>query len=186
MVLASLLQDTNAATITHSTDLKCGKCIKGGYNFCFQGNDSQQFDNSTAVTSTCCSDTSCSENTNTSFTCSSIYSDKDYALTMCPFKKNKCGTKQNVTFSNTNKSEEVKVKNLTSGESCTYMIKSSCGSPAFNTKNFSGMNDSNVNITFIEFEKDYVKDNMNGKNDDSTSTSNRDKKQPSDDKPNRN
>ena len=48
------------------------------------------------------------------------------------------------------------------------------------------MNDSNVNITFIEFEKDYVKDNMNGKNDDSTSTSNRDKKQPSDDKPNRN
>ena len=66
------------------------------------------------------------------------------------------------------------------------MIKSSCGSPAFNTKNFSGMNDSNVNITFIEFEKDYVKDNMNGKNDDSTSTSNRDKKQPSDDKPNRN
>ena len=40
MVFATLLQDA-AATITHSTDLKCGKCIKGGFNFCFQGNDSQ-------------------------------------------------------------------------------------------------------------------------------------------------
>jgi len=105
---------------------------------------------------------------------------------MCPFKKNKCGEKQNVTFSETDKTEEVKAKNLTAGESCTYMIKSSCGSPAFSTKNFSGMNDSNVNITFIEFEKEYVKDNMAGKDNSSTTSSDRTGKQPSDDKPNRN
>lgn len=48
------------------------------------------------------------------------------------------------------------------------------------------MNDSNVNITFIEFEKDYVKDNMNGKDNSSTSSTDRGKKQPSDEKPNRN
>jgi hypothetical protein len=43
------------------------------------------------------------------------------------------------------------------------MIKSKCGSPAFKAKNFSGLNDSNVNITFIEFEKENVKNNMGGK-----------------------
>jgi len=48
------------------------------------------------------------------------------------------------------------------------------------------MNDSNVNITFIEFEKEYVKDNMNGKDDNYTTSSNRTDKQPSNDKPNRN
>jgi hypothetical protein len=98
--LVKFLVGYQATTITHSTDLKCGQCIKGGYNFCFKGNDSQQFNNATDVESECCSDTTCAKNTDTDYTCSSIYSDTDYALTMCPFKKSKCGSKQNVTFEN--------------------------------------------------------------------------------------
>lgn len=73
---------------------------------------------------------------------------------MCPFKKSKCGNDQNITFDNSNENKTFTVKNLSAGESCTFMIKSKCGSPAFKVENKTYMNDSNCNITFIEYEKD--------------------------------
>lgn len=41
---------------------------------------------------------------------------------------------------------------MVNGESCTYMIKSSKGSPCFKIAKDSTITDAKVNITYIEFE----------------------------------
>lgn len=101
LALGLFLATTNAANnIAHSTDLKCGKCIKGGYNYCFQGSDTQEFDDASTLTATCCADETCSEASDATYTCSMAYSDGDYAMTFCPFKKDKCGGVSAVEFTN--------------------------------------------------------------------------------------
>lgn len=131
--MLSLLAVPVLSAITYSADLKCGKCIKGGYNFCFQGNDTQKFDSASGLSSTCCADSSCSQASDSSWTCSSSYSDPDYALTFCPFKKNKCGSIQKVEYGedDVNVSQSLTLQNLEAGETCSFMIKSSCNSPGF-------------------------------------------------------
>lgn len=42
---------------------------------------------------------------------------------------------------------------MTTGESCTYKIKSCGAAPAFAMKNSSTATDSKVNITFVEFNE---------------------------------
>jgi len=49
--LLAVVDVTHAA---YSADLKCGKCIKEGYNFCFKGTDSQTFEPGVKPESTCC------------------------------------------------------------------------------------------------------------------------------------
>ena len=49
-----------ANNITYSADLRCGKCIRGGYNFCFEGTDTQEFDSPSDLVATCCQDETCS------------------------------------------------------------------------------------------------------------------------------
>lgn len=135
MVLLALAASQSQATITHSADLKCGKCIKGGYNFCFKGVDTQTFDSEAGVESTCCQDGTCTQASDSAWTCSSSYSDPDYAITFCPFKKNKCGTTQKVEFNNeTNTAMNLTVQSLEAGDTCAFMIKSKCNSPAFSKK----------------------------------------------------
>jgi hypothetical protein len=52
---------------------------------------------------------------------------------------------------------------MTSGESCSYKIKSRKGSPCFKVSNDSTITDSKVNITFVEFnEKKVNKTNNTG------------------------
>merc|ERR1719453_466904 len=95
IAVIALVGQTSA---TYSADLKCVKCIKEGYNFCFVGTDTQTFDKDNKPETTCCQDTNCAEASNSSWTCSGSYSDTDYALTFCPFKKSKCGDTADVTF----------------------------------------------------------------------------------------
>lgn len=45
---------------------------------------------------------------------------------------------------------------MTAGESCSYTIKSSKGSPYFKVSNESSINDAKVNITYIEYAEDKV------------------------------
>lgn len=141
-------------TVTHATTLKCGQCIKGGYNFCYLGTtDGPVITNGgSEPTSTCCADTSCSQNSDATYMCSSQYSDKEYALQMCPQKQAVCGTNQTMEFTQTGQEQNVTISGMTTGDSCSYKIKSKKGSPAFKMSNSSTAGDSKVNITFVEFE----------------------------------
>jgi hypothetical protein len=112
-------------TASYSPDLKCGNCIKEGYNFCFVGTDTMVFDKESKPEAICCENTNCAQASNTSWTCSGSYSDTDYALSFCPFKKSKCGDTSSVTFgNNVNATQSVTISNLSEGETCTFKIKS--------------------------------------------------------------
>ena len=56
--------------------------------------------------------------------------------------------------------ETVEVTGLEVGESCTYKIKSNCGSPAFKLQD--GATDG-LEFTFLEFEDSQAKENGKGK-----------------------
>ena len=62
MGIMALINAADDTVVTHSASLKCGQCIKGGYNFCYVGTADGPVvaDGATAPTATCCSDTSCS------------------------------------------------------------------------------------------------------------------------------
>jgi hypothetical protein len=155
--IMALIANTSKAEITYDAGLKCGGCIKGGFNYCFEGTDGESVAIDAAVpTNTCCEDGECDEASNEAYTCSLTYSDVDYALTMCPQKQDKCGTKQEVDFEEVDEEEEMEVTGLEEGDTCTYTIKSKKGSPCFKVKDDSTIADSKVDITFVEFEEDKV------------------------------
>ena len=142
------------ASATYSADLKCGKCISEGYNFCFQGNDTQQFDRDSAITATCCQDETCSQMDDASYTCSKSYSDTDYALTFCPQPKNKCGQKSEIDFSNNvNVTEDISIDSMEEGDVCTYKIKARGGAPAFQLKNETSTDCSKMEIKYVEYNE---------------------------------
>jgi len=152
-----LLAMAGISTATYSADLKCGKCINAGYNFCFVGSDTQTFDKENKPEATCCQDTNCAQASNSSWTCSGSYSDTDYAKTFCPFKKDKCGSNANITFgNNVNETQQITVQNMTQGETCSFKIKSECHSPGFKKLGSKDMNDSNTEVSFIEYKKSFV------------------------------
>jgi hypothetical protein len=129
LALASGADDT---TVTYDASLKCGKCIKGGYNYCFVGTDGDVVaSGGSEPTATCCEDSTCNTASDSDYVCSSTYTDAEYALTMCPQKQDNCGTNQTVTFTETGTESNLTVSGLSDGDSCTYIIKSSKGSPCF-------------------------------------------------------
>jgi len=182
-----LMAMADLARATYSADLKCGKCIKEGYNFCFKGTDTQTFEKGTVPEATCCQDTSCAEASNSEWTCSGSYSDADYALTFCPFKKDKCGSTAEVTFEdNVNSTQQVTVENLAEGETCSFKVKSKCNSPGFRKVSSSNMDDSNTEVSFIEYKKSFVNKTSKDNYDSSETKESKKTKMPSDDKPPRN
>lgn len=182
-----LMAVADRASAAYSADLRCGKCIKEGYNFCFVGTDTQTFDKDNKPETTCCQDTNCAQASNSSWTCSGSYSDPDYALTFCPFKKSKCGDTAEVTFGSTvNLTQQLTIANLSEGETCSFKIKSKCHSPGFRKVRSRGMNDSNTEVSFIEYKKSFInrteKDGYNS----SESKQSRRSKMPDEDRPPRN
>lgn len=143
------------------------------------------------LTAWCCQDTSstCRQYTDATYSCSGVYADADYAKTFCPFVREKCGDKEKIEFSETsvNETQQISVSNLNKGDTCCYKVKSKCNSPAFRVIDKElGMNDSSVEISFIEYKKSFVK-GTEVEGDDSTETSRtKEWKQPDDDKPPRN
>lgn len=181
----SFLAVADLENATYSADLKCGKCIKEGYNFCFVGNDTQTFEKGTRPEATCCQDTSCAEASNSTWTCSGSYSDADYALTFCPFKKDKCGDTAEVEFDESvNVTQSLTVNDMSEGETCSFKIKSKCNAPGFKKTSAEGMDDTNTEVSFIEYKKSMV--NGTEKDGDSEDFNSKKTKQPSDDKPPRN
>ena len=77
----------NSINLAYNANLNCGQCIMAGFNFCFEGKDAAPMAlNSPAVTSTCCENNLCPESTDDTYSCSSSYTNLDYAITMCPQK----------------------------------------------------------------------------------------------------
>jgi hypothetical protein len=111
-------------TVTYASTLKCGKCIRGGYVFCFQGTEGQMFNGTDPTTNCCQTESGCTQISTSGWVCSNGFSDPDYALSMCPFKNSTCGQNQNNTFSTKGASTLLNVTGLKAGESCVYKIKS--------------------------------------------------------------
>jgi hypothetical protein len=158
-ILSSLVAIASAQTVAFAETLKCGACIVNNYNFCLKGTDGQMFNSTVKPTTKCCKDATCLEAKDPTYICSKTYSDMDYALTMCPQMDTQCG--KNVTFEfQTESMANVTAKNLTFGDSCTYKVKSTCGSPAFQLQKGRNLG---VNITFIEFDGSGVNRTTPGK-----------------------
>ena len=153
---ALAIKSTNC--VLFSADLRCGKCVSNGYNFCFEGTDSLAYDDSNPPQMICCQDTSCPQATNSSWTCSKSYADQEYALTFCPQRKSKCGENQVEVFEdNVNFTRYVEPWNLADGETCTYMVKALCHAPSFKYTGGRGMAGStNTYVTFIEYKKSFI------------------------------
>jgi hypothetical protein len=78
-------------------------------------------------------------------------------MTFCPFKKDKCGDTAEVSFEDSvNTTQSVTVNDMAEGETCSFKIKSKCNSPGFKKTSSEGMDDSNTEISFIEYKKSFV------------------------------
>jgi hypothetical protein len=86
----------------------------------------------------------------------------------------------------TDETEELVIEDLEEGDTCSFTIKSKCNSPAFRVADSENMDDSNVEVSFIEYEKKYVNATSTDSYDSSESKESRKTKMPSDDKPPRN
>lgn len=159
MTMALLGVSSAQQPFPFSADLKCGMCIKNNYTFCVQATDGQVFGPGEKPVATCCKDSTCAQASDQSYTCSDTYFDQDYGLTMCPQRQNKCGEKQEIELEEGD-TETVEVTGLEVGETCTYKIKSNCGSPAFKLQD--GATDG-LEFTFLEFEDAEAKETGKGK-----------------------
>lgn len=100
-------------TMEFASDLNCGKCLKGGWGYCFEGTDGAVLD--TEAASECCeTEEGCASSTSSSYTCSFGYENKEFRMTFCPSLKSKCGEKQNFEFAEgeEGETEEIEVSGL--------------------------------------------------------------------------
>ena len=151
VILIGAASHTVEATITHSTSLNCGQCIKGGFVFCTKGAHRSGHESNRMPVSTCCADNTCSEVSNAEYQCSSLFTDGTYAKTMCPYRNEACGAKTTFEYTEEGnlKPEDISVAKLTDGETCTYWVKSKCGAPAFKYK--SGAK-TNIEVKYLEMK----------------------------------
>lgn len=69
---------------------------------------------------------------------------------MCPTKKDKCGTNVENQFNNEGETAQLRVENLSAGETCVYKIKAECGAPGI--QKTSGVD--KTSIATIEYNED--------------------------------
>lgn len=120
---ASVIRAYNAA-------LPCGECLLGGNIYCVRG--PEQFSGDTPLQGVCCNSISnCSQASNSSWNCSSQYSNEVDKYRVCPFSKNQCGNSTIVSLDGLGDSECIRLKNLSRGNACLYRVVSACGVPNF-------------------------------------------------------
>ena len=150
--VAALLGLVAAEEITYSADLKCGKCIKGGFIYCVENEGEVVADGETEGGASCNEDDTAADVVDGVYTCSNTFSDTEYALTICPQKQNKCGSNQDIELADVDATEDVEVAGLAEGESCTFKVKTTCGTPAFSTTDSSTTNTEKFEISYMEFD----------------------------------
>ena len=137
--------------------MKCGKCIKNGYNYCHQGTYGQVVSTlGSAPTGTCCENDQCTEASDNTYMCSFTFTDPEYAMSMCPQKQSVCGTRQTVEFDDFGQTRSITTAVMTEGDSCTYKILSSKGAPAFKRTDTATLDSNNFEISFLEFDGEKV------------------------------
>jgi hypothetical protein len=141
-------------TITFDTTLNCGKCILGGFSYCFQGGDGMTVATGvTPPTGECCQrgDTGCAPLSDTSYSCSQTYRDLNYAITMCPQIEDTCGNKQSMALAAVDDTDSVAPTGFVHGDTCTYRSKTTCGAPGFELTAGSLVNDLEVEVTWFTY-----------------------------------
>jgi hypothetical protein len=146
---------------TYAENLPCTTCITGGWNYCFKGRDgdrSKSGDDSSwdleyKWQATCCKDNTCSEMNKRGYTCSAFYRQREYALTMCPESRRKCGSKKEVRFNAEGEEEKLRVFNLTAGQKCSFKLNAKCGSPFFKVDDWVNSDSTTgLMVNFIEYD----------------------------------
>jgi len=156
IAITALLSGTSARWDNKDTDkMNCGRCIRTGNNFCFQGADGMPMSlNSKHVPHVCCKkgDDSCAAAQDDTYSCSFDYTNEEYAMSMCPQKQEKCGSKKEIVFDEEGTEEKIRVFNLTLGDTCTYKIHAKCGAPHFKVDGFSNLQaNTTLDVTWAEW-----------------------------------
>ena len=83
-------------TIPFQATLGCGACINGGFTYCIQGKEGDDYTGKT-LNQKCCpagsTSATCPEIAIAGWTCSNTYSDRTLAKSICPFRQTACGPK---------------------------------------------------------------------------------------------
>jgi hypothetical protein len=142
--------------VAWAQNLGCGACINGGYTFCFQGKEGDDMTGKTFIQK-CCKDTTsanCPEATNAAYTCSSIYTDRALAKSICPFKQTACGPKNfyEYVFYGAFSKDNVTI-NLAPGETCSYMMKTKCGVPSYKPSRTDGFDIESIDYATDELTR---------------------------------
>jgi hypothetical protein len=78
--------------IAFSSSLNCGACIVGGYNWCISYPEHMQLEvGQTQPQSVCINGTSKPETNDTSYSCSTSFTDRVYKKFVCPYSIQQCG-----------------------------------------------------------------------------------------------
>lgn len=121
--------------ITYNANLGCGACITGGFTYCVLGKEGDDYSGKIVAQKCCTSATAqaCPEINDSTWTCSSKYSDTILAKNICPYSKAKCGgSGQAYRFTTWGDSTKNTLSyNITNGETCSYIITTECGVPSF-------------------------------------------------------
>jgi hypothetical protein len=139
--------------INWGANLGCGACINGGYNYCIQGREGEDFSGRNPV-QTCCKDATaanCPQVSNSSWTCSSSYNDKLNAKGLCPFRSNSCGPKALYKYTSYGANFQDRVNiTLQPGETCSFQIATECGLPMFQPSNTTGFDIEMIDYSDID------------------------------------
>jgi len=137
--------------ITYRSNLGCGACITGGYIYCVLGKEGDDYSNVT-LTQNCCQNSTasaCPQLSNSNYTCSNKYTDKMLAKNVCPYQSSKCGGKGS-TFRFSTWGDSTKVNfnaTLSNGDSCSYILNTQCGVPAFQVGDTTGVQIETIDYT---------------------------------------
>lgn len=133
--------------LAYASTLRCDECIRSGFVFCVQGTERQEVaPGGTPPSATCCQDATCSQASDSTWTCSSSYSDPVLARSICPFPRDQCGDRPQILLNNTGDAVNVTM-NLPPGGVCMYEMRSRCGMPAF-MPNFT----DGVDIQYLQYD----------------------------------
>lgn len=121
-------------TIPFNAKLGCGACITGGYTYCVQGSAWSDYSGK-AISQTCCqtaTSASCPQMTTAGWTCSSSYSDKILAKSICPYTVGACGSKNKYQYLTWGYGQSNSFNiNLAPGDTCAYVVNVQAGLPAY-------------------------------------------------------
>jgi hypothetical protein len=85
------------------------------------------------------------------------FSDDNLAIHACPSKQSICGKEQYINFNSTFTTKQINITaGLTQTESCTFLIKSECGAPAFSVAPGNTLLSTHAKVAVMEWDGNKV------------------------------